>query len=511
MGGEVKLRTAAYCRVSTDSTEQAGSLDSQRRFFLEYINKSEDMELAGIYYDEGASGTTTKRRKAFNEMIKAAKEGRIDLILTKEVSRFARNTVDTLSITRMLRSCGVGVVFITDNIDTRDSDGELRLSIMATIAQEESRKISERVRWGQKRRMEQGVVFGRELLGYNVIKGQLTINETEADIVRKIFTRYTCFGKGADTIAAELEQDGVPTKNGGKWSAAYIRRILRNEKYAGDLVQKKTYTADHLTHKRKANKNGEKVSATMHHEPIIDRALWEQTQQELFRRSPKDSTRYSYRYAYSGKVFCGICGSVMVSRVKRLKNGGEYHALRCSGRIKGNGCDNETLNVSAMNAVIKEIISEVCLRKRIIDSVCKRAALRDTGQNNSAVKKRIEQLLKKKSRAVDLMIEELITEEEFLVRKDGYDLELKRLREQEKLIEAVSDETDIMKAAEEIFDTMESALWRIVDRAVFAKGTLTVYFDGAGDGFRASFCSKGRGEEYHTAVGEITRAKRGSF
>lgn len=511
MCGAVKLRTAAYCRVSTDSAEQASSLSSQRMFFLEYINKREDMELAGIYYDEGASGTTTRHRKGFNEMIKAAKEGKIDLILTKEVSRFARNTVDTLSITRMLRNCGVGVVFITDNIDTRDSDGELRLSIMATIAQEESRKISERVRWGQKRRMEQGVVFGRELMGYNVSKGKLSIIEAEADIVRRIFTQYALFGKGADTIAAELQRDGVPTKNGGRWSAAYIRRMLKNEKYAGDLVQKKTYTADYLTHKRKVNKNGEKITAVMHHEPIIDRALWEKTQQELLRRSPKDSTRHSDRYSYSGKVFCGICGCVMVSRVKHLTNGGEYHALRCGGRIKGNSCNNETLNVKAMNAVIEKITSIVCNRQRIIDSVCKRAVLSDERQSSDTVKKRIELILKKKSRAVDLMIEEVITKEEFLIQKAAYDRELSNLREQEQLSKKTHDEADIRQSAAEILEAVNDEVWRIIDRAVFGRGTLTVYFDGIEDGFTASFCSKGRGEEYHTIVGEITRAKRGSF
>lgn len=183
-----KLRAAAYCRVSTDRAEQSGSLASQRSFFDDYIRNSDSMTLVGVFYDEGTSGTTTLNRYGFNKMISLAVSGGIDIILTKEVSRFARNTVDTLNITRMLRAKGVGIIFINDNIDTRDSDGELRLSIMATIAQEESRKISERVKWGQQRKMEQGVVFGRSCLGYDVKDGKITVNADSAEIVKRIFT-----------------------------------------------------------------------------------------------------------------------------------------------------------------------------------------------------------------------------------------------------------------------------------------------------------------------------------
>ena len=182
-----KLRVAAYCRVSTDKDDQTNSLINQRKYFADYITHHDDWVLSDVYYDEGISGTQTKKRAGFNAMIEEAMQGEIDLILTKEVCRFARNTVDTLSYTRKLKDNGVGVIFTIDNIDTRDSDGELRLTIMASIAQEESRKTSERVKWGQKRRMEQGIVFGRDLIGYNVRNGELAINEEEVPIVRAIF------------------------------------------------------------------------------------------------------------------------------------------------------------------------------------------------------------------------------------------------------------------------------------------------------------------------------------
>ena len=263
-----KLRAAAYCRVSTDRAEQSGSLASQRSFFDDYIRNSDSMTLVGVFYDEGTSGTTTLNRYGFNKMISLAVSGGIDIILTKEVSRFARNTVDTLNITRMLRSKGVGIIFINDNIDTRDSDGELRLSIMATIAQEESRKISERVKWGQQRKMEQGVVFGRSCLGYDVKDGKITVNADSAKIVKRIFTEYAVLLKGAESIADGLNAEQIRTVNGGRWSGAFIRKVLRNVKYVGDLEQKKTCTPDFLTHKKRLN-SSEHIYIRNHHEPII--------------------------------------------------------------------------------------------------------------------------------------------------------------------------------------------------------------------------------------------------
>ena len=335
------------------------------------------MELVGVFYDEGTSGTTTMHRDGFNKMLKLARKGEIDIILTKEVSRFARNTVDTLKITRELKQTGVGVIFINDNIDTRESDGELRLSIMATIAQEESRKISERVRWGQARKMEQGVVFGRNCLGYDVSGGKISIEKRGASIVQRIFNEYTLLLKGAGTIAKELNSEKVPAPCAGSWSASYIRRILRNEKYVGDLEQKKSCTPDYLTHKKKLNRGG-RIYLRCHHEPIISRELWDMTQLEISRRTPTETSRNSDRYPYSGKVHCALCGCVMVSRVKKL-NEGIYKALRCAGRIKGNGCDNDTLNVKVLTAGIKYMldgIAKVTERRKmaadIITSVTQR-------------------------------------------------------------------------------------------------------------------------------------------
>lgn len=270
------LRVAAYCRVSTDRDDQANSFESQQRYFREYIARQPGWELAGIFADEGLSGTSTKKRLAFQRMIAGARAGMLDLIVTKEISRFARNTLDSIYYTRELKRLGVGVLFLNDNLYTLDGDAELRLTILASIAQEESRRTSERVKWGQKRRMEQGVVFGRDLLGYDVRGGVLIVNEPGAQIVREIFRKFVNDGKGAHTIARELNEAGVPTARGGPWRSSVILRILRNEKYCGDLVQKKTYTPDYLTHEKKYNRGQEAyVVLRDHHAPIIPRATFE--------------------------------------------------------------------------------------------------------------------------------------------------------------------------------------------------------------------------------------------
>ena len=195
---------AAYARVSSDKDDQLNSLENQKSYFANYIKGRVEWEFVGVYWDEGISGTQTTKRTGFNNMIADAMNNKIDLIITKEVTRFARNTVDTLWHARELKERGIGIIFILDNIDTRDADSEYRLTIMASNAQEESRKTSERVKWGQRRQMEKGVVFGRDLLGYTVKNGILHINPEEVPVVKAIFHKYTNEGKGTHVIAREL-------------------------------------------------------------------------------------------------------------------------------------------------------------------------------------------------------------------------------------------------------------------------------------------------------------------
>lgn len=234
------MKVAAYCRVSTDKEDQANSFESQQRYFREYIGRRSDWELYEIYADEGITGTSTEKRAAFNRMISDARLHRFDLIVTKEISRFARNTLDSLSYTRELKRMGIGVFFLNDNMNTLKEDSEMLLAIKSIMAQEESRFTSARVKWGQTRRMEQGVVFGRSLLGYDVKDGKMAVNPDGAEIVRLIFHKYVHERKGTTVIARELRESGYKTLTGStSWRNTVILKILRNEKYCGDLNRKR--------------------------------------------------------------------------------------------------------------------------------------------------------------------------------------------------------------------------------------------------------------------------------
>lgn len=328
------ISVAAYCRVSTDKEDQTNSFVAQQRYFNEYIQSKEEWLLWDIYADEGITGTSTKKRVRFNQMMEDARSGRFSLIITKEVSRFARNILDAVAFTRELRALGVGVIFLTDGINTLEPDAELRLSILGSIAQEESRRTSQRVKWGQTRQMEQGVVFGHALLGYNLNNGVLSVEPEGAEIVRTVFRRYALEKKSSSSIAKELS-----LSSGGHWTSGKVIRILKNEKYVGDLVQKKTYTPDYLSHEKKQNRGQEPMIILRdHHQPIISRTLWNDAQSELKSRSRKRGAgeSCSNRYDLSGKIKCGQCGQDFVLRSKKRSDGSLCRRWVCG---KGGRCN----------------------------------------------------------------------------------------------------------------------------------------------------------------------------
>lgn len=444
------IYVAAYCRVSTDSDDQANSFESQQRFFKEYIDRNPDWELVEIYADKGLTGTSTKKRKDFNRMIADAKLGKFTFIITKEVSRFARNTVDTLQYTRELKQRNIGVYFMVDNINTLDPDAELRLTIMASIAQEESRKTSERVKWGQKRRMEAGVVFGRDMLGYDVHDGKLFINEQGAGIVRLIFHKFVEERKGTYVIAKELREAGYKTITGNYvWTNTVILKVIRNEKYCGDLVQKKTFTPDYLSHAKKYNHGEEEmVVLRNHHEPIISRELWNKAQDELDRRSPSQEikNKHSNRYPLSGKIFCGACGDHFVSRTKKRKDGSRYKAWRCyeaaqHGRSKedaaGNhiGCDvNCQIRDEDFMLAIQEAVKALKFDKKklvhdlseILETVL--ATGKEKPKDSTEIKKRLDTIKSKDERLLDLYLSEDLSKEAYRKKKADYEAEITKLQ-----------------------------------------------------------------------------------
>ena len=526
-----KLRVAAYCRVSTDKDDQTNSLISQRRYFADYINQHEDWVLNDVYYDEGISGTQTKKRAGFNAMIEEAMQGGIDLILTKEVCRFARNTVDTLSYTRKLKDNGIGVVFTIDNIDTRDADGELRLTIMASIAQEESRKTSERVKWGQKRRMEQGVVFGRDMLGYTVQNGTLSVNEEEVPIVRAIFHKFTNEGKGTHVIARELLEEGMRPMRVKLWSNTIILRVLRNEKYVGDLCQKKTYTPNYLTHAKKYNRgNEEMVYLKDHHEPIIDRELWNRTQAELLRRSPSEDakSKHSNRYWCSGKLYCGLCGQRYVSRTKKLKNGTIYKAWRCYAAANHGakkmssfgeqiGCDNGSINEKALLTCMHYCICQLQtnqkeLKREIMQEIKEIKGITEKKPDTKRIQGKMDALAAKKRKAIDLMLDGLITKSDLQEQTKWYDEQLTELSEslhaagkQDKANEAeLHKYENYLSALDEImsFDESNESLYReILEKMViYHDKTVEVWLKCVPFGMKLSVSSRGKNEDYYTDI-----------
>ena len=405
--------------------------------------------------DEGITGTSTKKRAAFNRMITDAQARRFDLIVTKEISRFARNTLDSIFYTRKLKELGIGVIFMNDNINTLDPDAELRLTIMSSIAQEESRKTSDRVKWGQKRRMEQGVVFGRDLLGYDVRDGKLFINEAGAEIVRLIFHKFVGEDKGTHIIARELREAGIPTATYMKqWSNTVILRILRNEKYCGDLIQKKTITPNYLNHEKKYNRGEEEfVVLRDHHAPIISRELFDKAQRELARRSPSDDqkAKHSNRYCFSGKIKCGICGSSYVSRTKKRGDGSTYKAWRCyqsanhgSRKIDkaGNeiGCDNRSISEDDLRLVMRQVVKNLLMDKeaiidnlsRIVQSVLQMGRQDDRPEK---VEEKVRVIEEKRQSLLELYLGKDITKEDFRRMIAKYDAEAAGLEEEQKALE----------------------------------------------------------------------------
>lgn len=443
-GYDLQLRVAAYCRVSTDSDDQLHSLNSQREYFRRRIDEESEWTLVEIYADEGTSGTSTRKRTEFNRMIVDAESGKVDLILTKEVSRFARNTVDTLNYTRRLKERGIGVLFLNDGIDTRDNDGEFRLAIMASVAQEESRKTSERVRWGQRRSMEQGVVFGNDTtFGFITRQGNLTIREEEAVTVRRIFRKFVLEGKGSHLIARELTEEGIapPRSPTGEWSNVTILRILRNEKYAGDLRQGKSRTVDYLNHKREQNTANNQIYIKDHHPSIVSRDMFERAQEILSRRSK--STTTAPRQWCSGILRCGLCGVGMVLKETRREGRSPYRAWVCGRRSRSGGWKREEGECSQKyldDRVLQECLRVALIRlgpekRELYNSLIADWEQAEQAIGTNGIIERMAGIARKKERLLDIYLAGDISKEEMLLLKSRYEAEQGRLAEQVDRIE----------------------------------------------------------------------------
>lgn len=367
------LRVAAYCRVSTNLEMQENSYESQVAYYTEKITSNPNWMMTGIYADEGKSATSTIKRHDFNTMVEDCMAGKIDMVITKSVSRFARNTVDALLIIRKLKERNIGVMFEKECINTLESTGELLITILSSQAQEESRNLSENTRWGIVRQYEKGIfhVNHTKFLGYTRDKnGKLTVVPEEAEIVKMIFSLYM-EGNSLRQICRSLERADIKTVTGKtEWNPNVIRKMLSNEKYMGDVLLQKTYTIDFLTKKRVKN-NGlvPQYYIKSNHEAIISEKLFQDVQKEQVKRTniPNGMNfikiRYSVKYALSNVLICGECG-YPYRRVTRSKSGRVKVVWRCVNRLR-----NGTRYCKGSPSIDEDVLHRI-----IVDAINKNAA-----------------------------------------------------------------------------------------------------------------------------------------
>ena len=360
---KAKLRVAAYCRVSTDSDEQATSSEAQVEHYTEFIQKNPEWEFAGIYADDGISGTNTKNRDEFNRMIEDCEAGTIDMIITKSISRFARNTLDCLKYIRQLKDKNIPVFFEKEAINTMDAKGEVLITIMTSLAQQESQSLSQNVKLGLQFRYQNGQVQvnHNHFLGYTKDEeGNLVIDPEQAEVVKRIYREYL-EGYSMDKIAKGLEADGILTGAGKtKWWTSTINKILRNEKYIGDALLQKTYTTDFLNKTRVKN-NGivPQYYVEGNHEAIIPKDIFLRVQEELVRRrvvktSANGKKRsYSCNHCFAQIVICGECGE-MFRRIHWNNRGCKSIVWRCLSRLE---CHARTVYETVLENVVIQAIN----------------------------------------------------------------------------------------------------------------------------------------------------------
>lgn len=363
-----KRRVAGYARVSTDLEQQQNSYQTQLEYYTDYINSRPDWEFAGMYSDEGITGTSTKRRDGFRRMIEDAMIGKIDLIITKSVSRFARNTVDSLSTVRKLKDAGVEVYFEKEHIYTLDQKGELLITIMSSLAQEESRSISENTIWGQRKRMADGhgCLGFSHFLGYDRgPNGEFVINEEQAKIVKRIFNEYLD-GKNTSQIARDLSTDGIKTVTGkDRWHPTTISSILRNEKYIGDCLMQKYYVEDFLT-KRLVKNEGElqQYYVKGHHKPIISKEVYNAVQRKM--NASQKKKHQSGARDFSSMIICGDCGSYYGSKVWHSNDKYKKIVYRCNKKYDGDKCNTPAVDESRLKEMFIEAINALLKNKKEI-------------------------------------------------------------------------------------------------------------------------------------------------
>lgn len=482
-----RRRVAAYARVSTDSEEQKTSYTAQIDYYTNYINSHEDWELVKVYTDEGISGTNIKNRHGFQKMIDDALEGKIDLIITKSISRFARNTVDTLTTVRTLKEKGVEVYFEKENIYTLDAKGEVLITIMSSLAQEESRSISENVTWGQRKRFADGKVTlpYSHVLGFEKGNGDFPIvNEEQAVIVRRIYKEFL-EGKTPCMIANLLTKEGIPTPAGKKkWCPSTISSILQNEKYKGSAILQKEYTLDFLTKKRKKNEGEVPQYYIEHsHEAIVSPEIFEEVQLELKRRKELGKS-YSGNSIFSTRIVCGDCNGYYGSKVWHSNSKYRRTIWQCNNKFKnGERCSTPHIDEETIRTAFVTVFNKLITGREELIENCRtmQSVLTNTMEIDDKIEELysdveiIEELMKK------LIMENAIKaqdQEEFIQKysklESRYNKTVKTLKTLESERQRKEEQADAigafmfhLKESDEPIADFDERLWiQLVDKVV---------------------------------------------
>lgn len=332
-----KMKVAAYCRVSTASDEQIISLEAQKAHYENYILANDEWEYVGLYYDEGITGTKKHVRAGLLSLIADCEAGKIEFIITKSISRFARNTTDCLEMVRKLTDLGISIFFEKENINTGSMESELMLSILSSLAESESVSISENEKWSIRKRFQDGTfIISYPPFGYENVDGEMIIVPEQAEIVKEIFAACLA-GKGTHAIAKELNARGLKTKKNGNWGAGAVNAILTNEKYTGDVIFQKTYS-DSSFNRHINYGERDRFLCKGHHEPIISHEDFEKVRSVLDQRAIEkgngtDTYRYQNRYCFSGIIKCGECGGTFKRR-QHYKPSGDYVAWTCGTHLE---------------------------------------------------------------------------------------------------------------------------------------------------------------------------------
>ena len=456
---DLPLRVTYYARVSTTYEEQLNSLENQVMYFENYIKSQTNWIFVPGYVDEGISGTSVNKRDNFLKMINDAKKGIFNLILTKEISRFSRNTVDSIQYTQELLSCGVGVYFLNDNINTFDSDSELRLTIMSSIAQDEIRKLSERVRFGYKRSIEKGVVPGNDnFYGYKKNKGKLEIVEEEAELIRLIFNEYSKGEMGTGKLGHYLyHKYNIKSKTDKALAGTVIGRIIRNSKYKGYFCAHKETTIDYHSRKRIRFKPDEWIVYKDNETcpPIVSEELWEKCNDILNKNSIKHKThsRTDMRYALSGKIKCYHDGSTFIKgSYKNKRTGVESKYWGCSnyrkyGKQKINGCNTPIIHYNELLNVFKIVVSNILdtksnLINEIYSLITETESKSDYSREINEIDKKIDEIKNARSELINMRARKEIEGDEYNEARDKYNGELSALEKKKQNYLAMNKEVD---------------------------------------------------------------------